>query len=72
MSLEEYNARWQSILKRYGADIGRNQGWGPDHLSYAGSDPTGRVMVINVPFGETLTSEARRVIIEEAERRYLI
>ena len=70
MDVAEYHARWQKILQRYGADISRNQGWGADHLSYAGLDPSGRLIVINVPMGETLTREARAAIIEEAERKF--
>lgn len=70
ISIEEYERRWQAILVKYGADYARNQGWGPDHLSYAGTNKAGRLMVINVPHGNRLTPEAREAIIRDAEAQF--
>jgi hypothetical protein len=66
VGIEEYNRRWDVILRRLGGSLGTPSGWGPYGNFHSCAKPQ-----VYVPHPERLNDDQRKVIIEDAEHTYL-
>ena len=66
ISVEEYDQRWDTILRRMGGSIGTPSGWAPDGNYHSCAKPP-----IYVPHATAITAEQRQEVIERAEQKYL-
>jgi hypothetical protein len=65
ISVEEYEKRWNAILKKFGGSILAPSGWSVDEQYFSCVIPP-----ISVPYGDKLTSDQRDVVIRRAEAKF--
>lgn len=69
MTEDEYRDYFDQLLKSFGGSFDAPSGWGGDGktLYYSCTHPP-----IDVPMGQHLNSDQRRVIVERAKAKYKI
>lgn len=65
LSADEYNARWDRLLRRFGGSLATPSGWADKGNYHSCARPQ-----ILVPHPERLTAEEREIIMEAAEQKY--
>ena len=65
ISEDEYNARWDVILKKFGASIGAPSGWNEEEMFFSCNRPA-----IAVAYADRLTPEQRELVIQRAEKQF--
>ena len=65
ITVDEYNQRWNTILKKFGGSLNAPSGESPNGLNFSCVLPP-----IFVASPEPLTAEQREVIVRRAEARF--
>ncbi len=65
LSIDEYNARWEKLLRRLGGSLATPSGWAEKGNYHSCARPQ-----IFVPHPEKLTAVEREIIMLAAEQKY--